>query len=272
MFSIGDFARLTGVSVRTLHHYESLGLLRPASVDPDTGYRRYDASQIARLHRIVALKELGLSLRQLQPLVDDLDAAQLRGMLQLKRAELQDRVAEEQDRLARVERRLRAIEKEGLVPPDIVLKSIPELRLAAIRCSSSVPAFDDVPDVVTPALFTLLERVTASGINPTGPYFVFYETGSDESLEPVAAVPIGSAPLPQGDRIVEAVLPAVDAATTVYRGAPDHGEVGPLYTQLIQWAQDHGYESAGAGRDVILEPPGEDGTGVFELQMPLRKV
>ena len=81
------------MSVRTLHHYEAVGLLTPAAVDPATGYRSYNASQIARLHRIIALKELGLSLRQLQPLVEDLDAQQLRGMLQLKRAELQDRDA-----------------------------------------------------------------------------------------------------------------------------------------------------------------------------------
>src|SRR5689334_21983488 len=103
MFSIGDFARLTGVSVRTIHHYEDVGLLIPAEVDSTTGYRSYSAAQVARLHRIVALKDLGLSLRQLQPLVEDLDAGRLKGMLQLKRAELEDRVEAERSRLARIE-------------------------------------------------------------------------------------------------------------------------------------------------------------------------
>jgi DNA-binding transcriptional MerR regulator len=72
MFSIGDFARLGNVSVRTLRYYEEVGVLLPAAVDPTTGYRSYSAYQLSRLHRIVALKDLGLSLRELAPLLDDL--------------------------------------------------------------------------------------------------------------------------------------------------------------------------------------------------------
>jgi DNA-binding transcriptional MerR regulator len=64
MFSIGEFARLGGVSVRTLRHYDEIGLLRPATVDPDTGYRGYSAARLGQTSRIIALKELGLSLAQ----------------------------------------------------------------------------------------------------------------------------------------------------------------------------------------------------------------
>lgn len=53
MFSIGEFARLGGVSVRTLRHYDEIGLLRPAQVDPVTGYRGYLASQLGQLNRIL---------------------------------------------------------------------------------------------------------------------------------------------------------------------------------------------------------------------------
>jgi DNA-binding transcriptional MerR regulator len=60
MFSIGEFARLGTVSVRALRHDDEIGLLRPAKVDPETGYRGYSADQLGRLNRIVALKELGL--------------------------------------------------------------------------------------------------------------------------------------------------------------------------------------------------------------------
>lgn len=64
MFSIGDFARHGRVSVRMLRHYDGIGLLRPALVDPSTGYRYYDAAQLPQLNRIVALKELGFGLQQ----------------------------------------------------------------------------------------------------------------------------------------------------------------------------------------------------------------
>jgi len=69
MFSIGEFARLGTVSVRTLRHYDEIGLLRPAKVDPQSGYRYYSASQLGQLNRIVALKELGLSLIQAKQLL-----------------------------------------------------------------------------------------------------------------------------------------------------------------------------------------------------------
>ncbi|KPC90493.1 MerR family transcriptional regulator, partial [Streptomyces sp. NRRL F-6602] len=89
MFTIGDFARHGRVSVRMLRHYDATGLLRPARVDPANGYRHYTASQLSRLNRIIALKELGFTLQQVRDIVDEkVDAGELRGMLRLRRAEL----------------------------------------------------------------------------------------------------------------------------------------------------------------------------------------
>ncbi len=71
MFTIGDFARYGRVSVRMLRHYDATGLLRPAHVDPATGYRHYTAAQLARLNRVIALKELGFTLQQVQDILDE---------------------------------------------------------------------------------------------------------------------------------------------------------------------------------------------------------
>src|SRR5579862_9727846 len=79
MFSIGEFARLGTVSVRTLRHYDEIGLLPPAKVDPATGYRAYSAEQLRLLNRIVALKELGLSLTQARQLMDGITLDELQG-------------------------------------------------------------------------------------------------------------------------------------------------------------------------------------------------
>jgi DNA-binding transcriptional MerR regulator len=62
MYVIGTLARLAGVSVRSLRHYDDVGLLTPASVDPKSGHRWYRPDQLHRLHRILALRDLGLSL------------------------------------------------------------------------------------------------------------------------------------------------------------------------------------------------------------------
>src|ERR1700733_13441207 len=105
MFSIGEFARLGGVSARTLRHYDQIGLLRPAAVDQDTGYRGYSAAQLGQLNRIMALKELGLSLTQVGRLLGGITLGELRGMLALSRAQLEQEVDQRRTQLLGIEAR-----------------------------------------------------------------------------------------------------------------------------------------------------------------------
>src|SRR5919108_2294218 len=108
MFKIGEFSRLSRVSVRMLRHYDQLGLLTPSQTDPFTGYRYYSAEQLPRLNRIIALRELGFSLEQIASMLeDDLSTEQLLGMLKLKRAEVEQQMQMEQERLTRLEGRIR---------------------------------------------------------------------------------------------------------------------------------------------------------------------
>src|SRR5262245_27364352 len=123
MFSIGDFAGLGRVSVRMLHHYDTIGLLRPAYVDPHNGYRYYTAAQLRTLNRITAVKDLGFTLERVQAFLDDkVEVGELRGMLRLRRAELEAQVERDTSRLAQVDARLRMIESEGhMDTADVVL-------------------------------------------------------------------------------------------------------------------------------------------------------
>src|SRR5271165_1208003 len=116
MLKIGEFSQLGQVTVRTLHHYDNLGLLKPVFIDPDSDYRYYSIEQLPRLNRIVALKDLGLSLDQIAHLLaSDVSAAEMRGMLELRQAELAQHITAEQATMARVAARLRQIEQEGKI-------------------------------------------------------------------------------------------------------------------------------------------------------------
>src|SRR5919202_3179595 len=144
MFKIGVFSRISQVPVATLRFYDEVGLLKPMRLDPFTGSPYYAADKLPRLNRILALKDLGFSLEQIAHLLDeDLPTAQLRGMLRLKRMELQQRLQDEQARLARVEARLRQIELEESMPThEIVLKHVDPLTVA--RVCTVVPAHRNV--------------------------------------------------------------------------------------------------------------------------------
>ncbi len=75
MLKIGEFSRIGQISIKTLRYYDTIGLLKPHQIDPITGYRYYSFDLLPRLNRILALKELGLSLEQInQLLTDDLTA------------------------------------------------------------------------------------------------------------------------------------------------------------------------------------------------------
>ncbi len=127
MFSIGEFARHGRISVRMLRHYDAIGLLRPACVDPVSGYRFYQASQLAELNRVIALKDLGFTLQQVQAiLAEKVTAAELRGMLKLRRAEIHAQIEAETARLGRVVARLLSIGGStltGTVPPGMPARS-----------------------------------------------------------------------------------------------------------------------------------------------------
>ncbi len=108
LYKIGEFSKLAQVSPRMLRHYDKLGLIQPSQVDRFTDYRYYTVDQLARLNRIIALKDLGFSLEQIGDLLDQqggVNGERLRGMLILRRAEIEQELQANQARLFSVEAR-----------------------------------------------------------------------------------------------------------------------------------------------------------------------
>ena len=135
MFRIGGFSKLSRVSVKALRFYDEVGLLKPTYVDRDTGYRYYSAALLPRLNRILAFKELGLSLGEIGHLLEgDLPADRVRELLQNRRAELARRIEREQAQLAEVESWLAQIEQAGRVPDyEIIVKQVAPRLVASVR-------------------------------------------------------------------------------------------------------------------------------------------
>jgi DNA-binding transcriptional MerR regulator len=248
MLKIGDLSRLTRVSIKTLRYYDEAELLKPAYVDPFTGYRYYSLDQLPRLNRILALKELGLSLQQICLLLaKQVTAAEMRGMLKMKRLEIQERLGEERERLARVEARLRQIEQEDQMPnADVVLKMIEPVRVAGLR--ATVPTFGDQG----PLWNQLDSYLARNGLNPVGPCLTVYhdlefrERDFDiEVCEPVAES------APDQDPVHIHSLPGLRAAACILH----HGgfeNVGATYDVLLHWIEANGYRAAGPNREVYL--------------------
>ncbi|MDJ0571969.1 MAG: helix-turn-helix domain-containing protein [Pleurocapsa sp. MO_192.B19] len=145
MFRIGEFSKIAQVPASLLRYYNDIGLFIPIHCDRDTGYRYYSVRQLVQLNRILALKDLGLTLEQVKRLVkDEISPDEIRGMLAFKKAQIEQNIQSEAMRLKAVESRLKQLERQGeFQDEDIVLKTIPAQPFLSIRRS-----FADVTDTL----------------------------------------------------------------------------------------------------------------------------
>lgn len=269
MLSIGDFARIGHVSVRMLRHYDALGLLTPASVDPFSGYRAYAPEQLARLHRIVSLKDLGFTLDQVgRVLGGGLSAAELQGMLVLRRAQIAGEHELATARLVEVEHRLRIIEKESVMTDiDYVVNPLPEVRLLARTAHS--PDRLGLGSVVEP-LFVGVQEVLAHAPGTLEVPIAGYDDDTDgEGIEVTAGFAYDG-PAREGAQIV--TLPAAEHAVCgVHRGPMDG--IGRSWQTLHLWLTEQGWAPSGACREyyVVAEPDDDQSGWVVELQQPVER-
>jgi DNA-binding transcriptional MerR regulator len=286
MLRIGDFSQLAQVSVPTLRHYDELGLLKPAHVDKFTDYRYYTVEQLPRLNRILALKDLGLSLDQIRQLLkEDVPAAQLRGMLTMKQAEIEQQIENERARLARVDARLRQIEHEGEVAPyDVVLKRVDAYTIAGLR--QIVPHVSMMSELRFPALYRLYDWLRIQRVPRAEPELMLYHNAeySDEGIDMEVAVTLDKPALKAlaGLELAEyGISVRTLEATERMASTVHHGRLVDIPQAIIAiftWLGRNGYRSAGPirelhlyGREIdITDDPDDWGAPrVMEIQVPV---
>ena len=271
MLTIGDFARLGGISPRMLRHYDQLGLLRPGRIDPATGYRWYSASQLARLHRLLALRDIGFTLDQIGGLLDDdLPVEELRGMLRLRRGQIEHDVEHEHARLRRVEAHLRALEGTHTMLIDIITKTAEPLRIA--EACATVPGFGH--DNLAPVFERLLPEVAAAvvraGATPGMTVAWYEEPNDDGSVIVHAGFDIADQAMDGDDGVRVVALPSIEVASTIHNGSMDGIET--TYEALVSWVEQSGLQLAGRSRELYHHWEADNPAGsVTELQMPIRR-
>lgn len=267
MFKIGDFSTLTRVSVKTLRYYDELGLLRPIRVDPETGYRFYSASQLPRLHRILALRDLGFPLDRIAEALDSgISPDALRGMLMLRQAEQEDRVREESERLSRLKTFLRLIDREGVRAGEVVLKEIAPQQIVSIR--DIIPAYRSVG-----ALFQRLSQIAGPLASQGVALAVWHDTEYKErNLDVEVGIYLRQAPQTQELASVRQ-LPAATVASIVHHGA--FSRISEVYLAILHWIEANEYRQAGPMRELFLRVSApvsrDDESNITEIQVPVGK-
>jgi DNA-binding transcriptional MerR regulator len=280
MFQIGEFSRLGQVSTRMLRHYDKLGLLVPNHTDEWTSYRYYTLEQLSRLHRIIALKDLGFSLQEIGNLLQKEagpSVAELRGMLLLKQAEVRQSLAESRWQLKQIEARLQRLEEEGQPSPyEIVVKPVPETAVAAVR--TTVPHIHEMGHYCEMLAGQVYAGLKKAGIRPLQPELILYHTEeyreTDLEVETAVAVhPKFLSNQPIDKKIRFRQLPGYElAASLIYEGALS--EIIPAVLALLRWVGLHQHVPVGPLREIHLSGPVHGANVVedelvTELQLPI---
>jgi DNA-binding transcriptional MerR regulator/effector-binding domain-containing protein len=276
MFRIGEFAQIAQVSGRQLRFYDQLGLLEPAHIDPQTGYRYYSIRQLPRLNSILALKELGLSLEQIAPLLkNSISPTELRAMLTMKQAQLAQSLREEESRLRHIESRIAQIDLQGGIGDyDVVVKHVAATPFLSLRCACENmdeavrmvrTVAEDGARLIRPSL---RDKLMVVARNDHDDEKLDLEIGFSLTRASNANVRIA------GSHVLTASeLPAVDTMATIVRpgtNAASHSAFGTIG----MWIEANGFEVAGPCREVFLEPvigpPGFE-AALVEIQFPVRE-
>lgn len=136
LLSIGKMAEINGVSIPTLRLYDKNGLLKPAYIDPESGYRYYTLQQTARLDIIAYMKELGMSLGEIASVLRKEDIALIEGILAQKNEQLHEQMRRLKERHDAVERAISQIERYRKSPTTgtIALEYIDRRHIWSIPC------------------------------------------------------------------------------------------------------------------------------------------
>ena len=271
MLKIGDFSKLSRISIRMLRHYDEIGLLRPVRIDPESGYRYYSENQLPAAGRIAALKDMGFGLAAIGEILGCYDEKQaLERRLLVQRAELQAQARQTAYRLRLLDTALERLRKDDeAMQYDVTLKTFPERYAATVRMH--IPVYE-----MEGMLWSLLVSETAPlHLIPDDPCYcsvVFHDPEFKESDVDAEAQKTVKGRYPDTEHVRFKMLPEVTVASAICRGSYDQRR--GVMAAVAGWVTDNGYEFDGPAFNIYHVSPHETSDPnefVTEVCYPVRR-
>jgi effector-binding domain-containing protein len=246
---IGRFSRLCRLTIPALRHYDELGLLRPAAIDPDTGYRYYSLAQAGEAERIRVLRSLEMPLDEIRGLLAERDQGAVAERLEAHQRRLEQRIETYRSSVVFIQRLM--AQEAGTMRYQVQTRETVDQPIATVRGHSAV---GDMPAFFQVAYREIFGLIGGLGVRPAGPPFSIYHDPEfkEEDVDLEVGFPV-SEPVESAGRVVGRTLPGALVAAAIHAGPYD--EIGPAYTAITAWIQEHGHEVAGPPREVYLTDP-----------------
>lgn len=251
MFKIGEFSKLTQVSIRMLRYYDETGLLPPAKIDTFTNYRLYSSEQIPTLNRIIFLRDLGFHVSEIASALSQWDDAFIVGLLDTKRLEIEKTIKSEQDKLSKIELAKRDIRQEKIaLHCNVSIKSIPSYQVLSLRRV--------VPDYYAEG--QLWKEMSAFagkfGIPVSNDTFSIYHDPDfkEENVDIEICAPVARMGKNIDGFVFRNTEPVPTMACTMVYG--NFTNIAGVYLGLAGWLQEHSqYRMGGQSRQIVHRGP-----------------
>lgn len=245
MLSIGEFSKICQVTVKTLRHYDRIGLLKPVYVDDMTGYRYYSRGQMEKMLLIQRLKRYGFSLEEISSILHCTE----KGAFLFKMLQQKDRLKQQKQdmelAISELTAHMQSYERTGDLMDyqrgyKIDLKEAPERNVIACRQKMGVDEFGKYYS-------TLYERVPKERVTPNGVTgAVYYDKEFDRENSDIELI-VGIREREKADRVMKAGL----CAMTVHKGP--YSSLSEAYGALVDWIAENGYEWNGVPYEIYTK-------------------
>ena len=270
MLKIGEFSKLSRVSVRMLRHYDEIGLLKPAETDRFTDYRYYREDQLPTVCRITALKDMGFSLADIVRILavyDDREA--LEGFFSARQQELEALSRETAQKLTLLDAARKRLRKEETMQYNVTLKTVTERYAATVRMT--LPRYEDEGRIWS----TLVSETAPLKLMEADPCLcaVSYLDGEykEENVDMMAWKTVRGS-YPDTEHVRFLTLPEVTVASCTFQGS--YTQITEVYAAVVAWMQANGYVPAGPMFNIYHVSPHETQNPaefVTEVCYPVKK-
>ncbi len=270
MLKIGEFSKLSRVSVRMLRHYDEIGLLKPAKIDRFTDYRYYREDQLPIVCRITALKDMGFSLADIVRILEIYDdREQLERYFAARQRELEDLSRDTAHKLTLLDAARNRLRKEETMNYDVTIKTIPERYAATLQMT--IPRYEQ-EGMIWSTLVSETAPLHLAEADPCLCAVTFLDGEYKEKDVEMLAWKTVKGAYPDTEHVKFRTLPAVTVASCTFKGS--YGQITDVYAAIVSWIEANGYEVDGPMFNIYHVSPHETSNPdefVTEACYPVKK-
>lgn len=262
------FSKINRITTKTLRHYDEIGLLKPEYVDKFTGYRYYTTSQLPKVHEILALKQMGISLQDIREIIENPKVLEL--FLKLKEEEIKRNIESEEMKLAQI-RSFSSLTKGKInIMYTPIIKDIPKILVASIR--KTIKRYNELFNISSNIMARELKKLHCEKFEPNYCFTMYHDGEYKEEDIDVEVCERVVSKKENSEILKFKEISAIDTAVSIlHKGS--YSKFSEAYAFIFNWIAENNYEIIGRIResyiDGVWNKESED-EWLTEIQVPIK--